>query len=115
LCADSQPVLRPAYIELDVFLLSVAGRGAHGGLGDGVVGSEDFEGFGVARGAVTVIRTCRLKIGSRNAAGLPGVCEDDVVARGVSAATTGSSRACEAEFEDHVGGVVCRELFMVCS
>jgi len=32
------------------------------------------------------------------------VCEDDVVARGVSAATTGSSRACEAEFEDHVGG-----------
>jgi hypothetical protein len=43
--------------------------------------------------------------------GLPGVCEDDVVARGVSAATTWSGRACEAEFEDHVGGVVCRESF----
>jgi len=55
LCADSQPVLCPAHIELDVFLLAVAGRCADRGLGDGVVGSEDFEGFGIARGAVGVL------------------------------------------------------------
>jgi hypothetical protein len=106
LCADTQPVLCPAHIELDVFLLSVAGRGADGGLGDGVVGSEDFERFGVARGAVVVIRTCRLKIGFAIAASLPGVCEDDVVARGVSAAAAGGSDASEAEFEDHLCCVV---------
>jgi len=41
--------------------------------------------------------------------GLPGVCKDDVVARGVSAATTGRGRTSEAEFKDHVGGVVCRD------
>ena len=58
MCAYAEPVLRPAHIELDVFLLSVAGGGADGGLGDGVVGSEDFEGFGVARGAVVVVRLC---------------------------------------------------------
>ena len=38
------------------------------------------------------------------------MCEDDVVARGVSAATTGCGRASEAEFEDHVGSVICRVL-----
>ena len=38
------------------------------------------------------------------------MCEDDVVARGVSAATTGCGRAGEAEFEDHVGSVICRVL-----
>ena len=38
------------------------------------------------------------------------MCEDDVVARGVSAATTGCGRAGEAEFEDHVGCVICRVL-----
>ena len=88
--------------------MAVAGRGAYGGLGDGVVGSEDFEGFGVARGAVMVV----LEIVDSDdvhmvlsIAGLPGVREDDVVARGVSAATAGCGRASEAEFEDHVGGV----------
>jgi hypothetical protein len=110
LCADTQPVLRPAHIELDVFLLSVAGRGADGGLGDWVVGSEDFEGFGVARGAVAVIRTMSiwvLKIGCfAIAAFLPGVCEDDVVARGVSAAAARCGDASEAEFEDHLCCVV---------
>jgi hypothetical protein len=34
------------------------------------------------------------------------VCEDDVVARVVLAATTGRGGAGETEFEDHVGGYV---------
>lgn len=34
------------------------------------------------------------------------MCQDDVVARVVFAAATGSGRAGETEFEDHVGGCV---------
>jgi hypothetical protein len=52
----------------------------------------------------------------RSRGGLPGVCEDDVVARSVSAAAAGRGRASEAEFEDHIGGVMCRGLLaMVCA
>jgi hypothetical protein len=124
LCANSQPVLCPAHIELDVLLLSVARGCAYGGLGDGIVGSEDFEGFGVARGAGRLLGLAGLKVHARYwtlvvvlQGGLPGVCEDDVVARGVSAAAAGCGRASEAEFEDHVGGVMCRGLAvaMVCA
>lgn len=49
------------------------------------------------------------------ACGLPGVCEDNVVTRGMSSATARCGRASEAEFEDHVGVVICRGLSMVCS
>ena len=89
-------------------MLAVARRGAYGGLGDGVVGSEDFEGFGVAGGAVVlVLEVVELGVGHWFALrlDLPGMCEDDVVARSVSAASTGCGRAGEAEFEDHDCGV----------
>lgn len=39
---------------------------------------------------------------------IPGVGEDDVVARTVSVATTGCGGPGKAEFEDHVGGCVMR-------
>jgi len=43
------------------------------------------------------------------------VCEDDVVARSVSTATAGCCRASEAEFEDHVCGVMWLDISMRCS
>jgi hypothetical protein len=63
---------------------------------------------------LSLVSDCRVDVGFEQC-GLPGVCEDDVVARGMSAATTGCGRASEAEFEDHVGGVVCRGLAVVCA
>lgn len=99
--ADTQPVLRSAHIELDVLLFPVAGLGADGCLWDGVVGSEDFEGFGVARGAAVGLAIDLLVCVSQGS--IPGVGEDNVVARVVFPATTGRGRASEAEFEDHVG------------
>jgi hypothetical protein len=59
-----------------------------------------------------IIRTCSIWVFEdwlfrfAIAAFLPGVCEDNVVARGVSAAATGCGDASEAEFEDHLCCVV---------
>ena len=103
MCAHAQPVFRPAHIELDVLLLSLAGLCADGRLWDGVVCAEDFEGFGVTRGAVVALAIVPKVEKDALSGRIPGMCEDDVVARVVLATATGSGGAGETEFEDHVG------------
>jgi hypothetical protein len=73
---------------------------------------------GVWNRARCYIRISDLIGGSRECAGrIPGMCENDVVARVVLATATGRGRTGEAEFEDHVGvyvGVIrARYLFIM--
>ena len=71
---------------------------------DGVVCAENFEGFGIARSAGSCIRDWSVPSSEKVSDRIPGMCEDNVVARVVFAASARSSRAGETEFQDHVGG-----------
>ena len=101
--AHTQPIFRPRCVQLDILKrLSFSKRR---GLRDGIVGSEDFKGFGVAGGSVeTVSRwvwTGRVEregdFGEGDCGGIVlGLRDDDIVEWFIAFAEAG-----EADFEDH--------------